>query len=75
MNEQERELDLMVAELDTENRMIRARNERLEKELAALRGQAPLLVDKGCSERGCMGYDSRDCGGEMPVMYVKLESK
>ena len=29
------ELDLMVAELETENRMMRARNERLEKELAA----------------------------------------
>ena len=33
MNEQERELDLMVAELETENRLMRARNERLEKEL------------------------------------------
>lgn len=31
----DRELDLLVAELDTENRMIRARNERLEKELRA----------------------------------------
>lgn len=72
MDDQTRELDLMVAELETENRMLRARNERLEKELEALRGQAPLLVDKGCSERGCMGYDSRD--GEAPVMYVKLET-
>lgn len=35
MNEQERELDLMVAELETENRLMRARNERLEKELDA----------------------------------------
>ena len=25
----------------------------------------PLLVDKGCAERGCMGYDSRD--GDTPV--------
>lgn len=33
MTDEERELDLMVAELETENRMIRARNERLEKEL------------------------------------------
>jgi predicted RNase H-like nuclease (RuvC/YqgF family) len=33
MNEQERELDLMVAELETENKMMRARNERLEREL------------------------------------------
>jgi hypothetical protein len=24
-----------------------------------------LLVDKGCAERGCMGYDSRD--GDTPV--------
>jgi hypothetical protein len=27
--------------------------------------QEPLLVDKGCAERGCMGYDSRD--GDAPV--------
>lgn len=33
MNDFERELDLMVAELETENRMMRARNERLEREL------------------------------------------
>lgn len=33
MTDEERELDLMVAELETENRMMRARNERLEKEL------------------------------------------
>lgn len=33
MNDEERELDLMVAELETENRMMRARNERLEHEL------------------------------------------
>ena len=25
----------------------------------------PLLVDKGCAERGCMGYDDRD--GDKPV--------
>ena len=37
MNEQERALDLMVAELETENRLMRARNERLEKELAQSR--------------------------------------
>lgn len=28
----------------------------------------PLLVDKGCAERGCMGYDSRD--GDAPVEMV-----
>jgi hypothetical protein len=28
-------------------------------------GGEPLLVDKGCAERGCMGYDDRD--GDKPV--------
>lgn len=37
MTDNERELDLMVAELETENRLMRARNERLEKELAQAR--------------------------------------
>jgi hypothetical protein len=32
MNDQERELDLMVAELEQENRLLRARNDRLEAE-------------------------------------------
>jgi cell division septum initiation protein DivIVA len=38
MTEQERELDLLVAdvsELEQENRLLRARNERLEAELQA----------------------------------------
>lgn len=30
MTDQERELDLMVAELEQENRLMRARNERLQ---------------------------------------------
>lgn len=34
MTDQERELDLLVAELEQENRLLRARNQRLEKELA-----------------------------------------
>lgn len=33
MNEQERDLDLALAECEQENRMLRARNERLENEL------------------------------------------
>ena len=33
MDEETRNLDLMVAELGSENRMVRARNERLEQEL------------------------------------------
>lgn len=41
----ERELDLLVAELETENRMMRARNERLEHELdTALDENARLKV-------------------------------
>ena len=37
MNEQEREMDLALAECEAENRLLRARNERLEKELALLK--------------------------------------
>lgn len=33
MTEEERNLDLMVAELEQENRLMRARNERLQEEL------------------------------------------
>jgi uncharacterized protein YaaN involved in tellurite resistance len=34
MNEQERQMDLLIAELEAENRLLRARNERLEKEVS-----------------------------------------
>jgi uncharacterized protein YaaN involved in tellurite resistance len=34
MTEQERQMDLLIAELETENRLLRARNERLEKEVS-----------------------------------------
>jgi hypothetical protein len=33
MTDDERNLDLMVAELESENRLMRARNERLQREL------------------------------------------
>jgi hypothetical protein len=39
MNDNEREMDLALAEAEQENRLLRARNERLERELA---GQAAL---------------------------------
>ncbi len=42
MNEQERELDLLVAELEQENRLLRARNERLEREALAAPVQEPV---------------------------------
>jgi hypothetical protein len=45
MTENERELDLMIAELETENRMMRARNERLEKELNAVQADRDGLQD------------------------------
>jgi hypothetical protein len=41
----DRELDLLVAELETENRMMRARNERLEKELNAIQADRDGLQD------------------------------
>ena len=34
MTDQERELDMALAEAEQENRLLRARNERLERELA-----------------------------------------
>lgn len=34
MNDKERELDFALAEAEQENRLLRARNERLERELA-----------------------------------------
>lgn len=49
MTEEERELDLMVAELEVENKMMRARNERLEQELE--RANAERLQFKAALER------------------------
>ena len=45
MTDNERELDLMVAELEVENKMMRARNERLEKELAVERTERERMQD------------------------------
>ncbi len=44
MNDEDRELDLALAECEAENRLLRARNERLERELLELRR---LLEDDG----------------------------
>jgi len=44
MNEEDRQLDLPLAECEAENRLLRARNERLESELRELRA---LLEDDG----------------------------
>lgn len=40
MENNDREQDLLIAELDHENRMMRARNERLEQEVAQARNNA-----------------------------------
>ena len=41
MNEHERELDLLVAELESEIRLLNRENERLRKRLEAYEGAAP----------------------------------
>jgi len=46
MNEQERELDFMVAELEQENNLMRARNARLEAEVTVLTEMVRVLSDK-----------------------------
>lgn len=43
MTEDERNLDLMVAELGHENKLMKARNERLEKELERTRDENAKL--------------------------------
>jgi predicted RNase H-like nuclease (RuvC/YqgF family) len=45
MTEDERNLDLMVAELGTENRMMRERNERLQRELNAVQADRDGLKE------------------------------
>ena len=46
MNEQERELDFMVGELEQENNLVRARNARLEAEVTVLTEMVRVLSDK-----------------------------
>ena len=43
MTENEAKLDMLVAELDYENRLLRARNERLQQEIDALTKQLESL--------------------------------
>lgn len=45
MNNEERELDLALAEAEQENRLLRARNERLEKTVADYEGLIRDLTD------------------------------
>lgn len=48
--------------------MIKEPEDEAFDELEKAQQRNALLVDKGCAERGCMGYDSRD--GDAPVEMV-----
>jgi hypothetical protein len=55
MNNEERELDLALAEAEQENRLLRARNERLEREiLAAADAEAARIHAEGMVTIGHM---------------------
>jgi hypothetical protein len=55
MNNEERELDLALAEAEQENRLLRARNERLEREiLAAADAEAARIHAEGMVTVGHM---------------------
>lgn len=45
MTDDERELDLMVAELERDNRLMKAKNERLERELDTVRTERDGLKE------------------------------
>jgi len=45
MDEETRNLDLMVGELEQENKLMRARNERLERELTVERNERERMQD------------------------------
>lgn len=46
MTPEEQNLDMLVAELDRENRLLRARNERLEREAEQRKPWVGLTVDE-----------------------------
>jgi len=48
-----------------EKQMIKEPEDEAFEELERAQQRNLLLVDKGCAERGCMGYDDRD--GDKPV--------
>jgi hypothetical protein len=75
MNDQERELDLMVAELEQENRLMRARNERLEAENQQLKAyvDAMLLVSNPNQLR--IRKTTREEKISNPNIYYKVEDK
>jgi len=52
--------------------MIKEPEDEAFDELAKAQQRKGLLVDKGCAERGCMGYDSRD--GDKPTAMYTVEA-
>lgn len=75
MNEQERELDLMVAELEQENRLLRARNERLEREALAkqpAQDQQPFCYHDG---RNIVGKDFAEHSDVFPLYTAPQPSQ
>ncbi len=64
MNDNERELDLALAEAEQENRLLRARNERLEKELAEQPAQQEPDYWLGY---GLQAYTEKPFDGATPV--------
>jgi len=51
--------------------MIKEPEDEAFEELERAQQRRELLVDKGCAERGCMGYDDRD--GDIPVKMRVFE--
>jgi len=51
--------------------MIKEPEDEAFEELERAQQRRELLVDKGCAERGCMGYDDRD--GDTPVKMRVFE--
>jgi len=74
MNEQERELDMALAEAEQENRLLRARNERLESEMQEL--QDILTVERmAMRDMGHILSNYEDLMAEMKATIDKLESE
>lgn len=74
MNEQERELDMALAEAEQENRLLRARNERLESEMKEL--QDILTVERlAIRDMGHILNNYEDLMAEMKATIDRLESE
>lgn len=74
MNEQERELDMALAEAEQENRLLRARNERLESEVKEL--EDILAVERlAMRDMGHILSNYEDLMAEMNEKIKQLESE